>query len=362
MATIRKRLNGDGTTSYEVQVRLRGAPAETKTFERIGAAKRWAVARENEIRERRVFGLQAQHERTVSEMVKRYVESHLPQLKSEHDQDQRTTQLAWWCQHIGSYTLAQVTPGVISELRDLLAKGGGPTGRPMKSARQNRYLAALSRVFSVARREWQWCQANPLQSVERRAEGRGRIRMLSDAERDALLVACRKSPHKKLLVLVLAALSTGARVGELMKLTWADVDLDRGVARLLDTKNGEERTVPLAGEARSLLLALRPPKGKGGEELPVFGSTFPRKAWASAVADAGLANFRFHDLRHTFASWTAMSGATLAELASLLGHKSLAMVKRYTHFTEQHHAGLVERMVRSKLASGAEPDAPSATD
>jgi integrase len=150
---------------------------------------------------------------------------------------------------------------------------------------------------------------------------------------------------------VVLALATGARLGELLGLRWADVDLTRGVARLARTKNGEPRTLPLAGHALAIL------KARAAERRSDASFVFPsehgrtpatlRKPWERALAEAGIADFRFHDLRHTAASYLAMTGATPTDIAAVLGHKTLAMVKRYAHLSDQHVSRVVARMNES---------------
>jgi len=164
MASIRKRLTLDGKIRYEVQVRLKGSAPEVATFRRIADAQRWAQKRETAIRERRHFGGAEARHRTVEELVERYVETSLPSLAAT-EQSRRAAMLRWWVEQIGVLKLAEVTPAVISEQRDLLAKRVSP-------ARQNRYLAALSRCFSLAVREWHWCETNPVSMVGRRRERR----------------------------------------------------------------------------------------------------------------------------------------------------------------------------------------------
>jgi len=134
-----------------------------------------------------------------------------------------------------------------------------------------------------------------------------------------------------------------------MTLTWEKIDLERGRATLDKTKNGERRALHLTHLA---LEVVRDMKEKAKSE---GGLLFPsrkrperpielRKAWLDALARAGIADFRFHDLRHTAASYLAMNGATLAEIAEVLGHRTLNMVKRYAHMTETHVKGVIEKM------------------
>ncbi len=136
---------------------------------------------------------------------------------------------------------------------------------------------------------------------------------------------------------------------EVMNLRWADVDLERGRAILHKTKNGERRAVPIGGVAHQLLTKLRCESVKdGGLLFPsnrnLNSSIDLRFPWERALMIARIENFRFHDLRHTAASYMAMSGASLLEIAEVLGHKTLSMVKRYAHLCESHTAKVMARM------------------
>ena len=140
---------------------------------------------------------------------------------------------------------------------------------------------------------------------------------------------------------------SGARLGEILGPRWPNIDLSRRVAVLEDTKNNERRALPLHGEALEVLRELS--KVRRIDTDLVFASregkaTYPRYAFQKAVQRVGIEDFRFHDLRHSAASYLAMSGATLAEIAEVLGHKTLSMVKRYSHLTEQHTSQVVARM------------------
>jgi integrase len=176
--------------------------------------------------------------------------------------------------------------------------------------------------------------------MEREAEGR--LRWLTPEEAARLLDACPKSRNEHLTDLVEFALFTGMRRGEVLGLTWECVDRARGVVLLDVTKNGRRREVPLNVRADAVL-ARRGPKSSG----LVFGTRrwdHFRTAWENAVERAKLADFHFHDLRHTFASWAVQRGATLQEVKDLLGHSSLAMVMRYAHLSPEHLRTAVARL------------------
>lgn len=296
----------------------------------------------------------------VGELVDRYVAGdHFTQLRSKRD---RLRQLMWRKKQIGHCLLADVTPAVVAECRDILSRGETPKGGSRQPATVNRYLAALSRAFRVAATEWGWLDDNPLRNVSKLKEPRGRVRFLSDEERQALLSACRESRNPYLYPIVMMALCTGMRHAEIMNLTWDDIDLDRRRVVLQETKNQDRRSVPIVGplfeifkslssERRRIDTALVFPAAQriGRETKPID----IQNAWRVALKRAHIEDFRFHDLRHSAASYLAMNGATLAEIAQVLGHKTLQMIKRYGHFTEQHTAKVLERMANNVFASPA---------
>jgi integrase len=142
---------------------------------------------------------------------------------------------------------------------------------------------------------------------------------------------------------------TGMRRDEIRRMKWSEVDFERTRVVVYKTKNTEPRQVPLPRPALGVLQEWK--KARSGDSPLVFPSkknpkkllSF-RKAWANVVERAGLEDFHFHDLRHTTASYLAMSGASLAEIAEILGHRTLSMVKRYAHLTISHTSTVAERM------------------
>ena len=200
------------------------------------------------------------------------------------------------------------------------------------NATVNRYFAALSHAFTVAVSEWQWCTDDPVHRIRKTRETQGRTRYLSETERRDLLAACQKSRNPYLYTVVVLALTTGARRGELLSLRWPNVDLKRGVLTFQTTKNGETRTVPLPSFALEALVKHAAQRYGGGHfvfpNATDKGPMSIRGAFRGALKHAGVRDFRFHDLRHTAASYLAMNGASLLEIAEILGHKTLAIVKR----------------------------------
>ncbi len=348
MAYIAETRTTTGQVRYRAFIRRRGHKTITKQFRRKTDADRWARRAESQIEEGRDFPTAEARRRRVAELIERYVEQVLPS-RPERDRPRVNNQLRWWSKRLGTLRLTELTPAVIGEHRDRLLRGDAPGGKPVSPATANRYLAALSHACSIAVREWGWLEDHPVRKVRRMKEPRGRVRFLSEEEREALLEACRASHDKRLYPLALMAVSTGARRGELLALRWGDIDLVRGYVVVQDSKNGERRSLPLAGAAKETLGEMARLR-RIDTDLVFANETgkapFPRKPWMRALESAGIEDFLFHDLRHTAASYLAMSGATLTEIATILGHKTLAMVKRYSHLTEQHTAAVVERMNR----------------
>jgi integrase len=164
------------------------------------------------------------------------------------------------------------------------------------------------------------------------------------------LDACKKSRNVFLHPIVVLALSTGMRKGEILGLRWKDVYFNSKRIIIQETKNGERRAVPLVGSALRLIKKLKV-NCVGSLEDFIFHSPDSRArrcsirtAWENAIKRAEIENFRFHDLRHSTASYLAMNGASLLEIADILGHKTLQMVKRYSHLSEDHKATVLEKM------------------
>lgn len=353
MATIRRRIGKDGKAHYQAQVRVKGNLPQSATFRRRTDAKNWAQTVEATLRSGKYLPTAEERRKTVGDLVRRFAEEKLPE-RAKRDQPRLRRQLEWWGEQLGWETqLQRVTPAAIVEVKDRLAHGASLSGSSPSPATVKRYLAILSRAFSVAVKEWFWLQESPCGKVPRPTEPRGRLRFLDDEERERLLEACRKSSNQRLYPLVLAAITTGARRSELLSLRWRSVDFDRGLAVIEDSKNGDRRSVPLVGPITEVLLEKSKVRQIKSNAVFADGSgrvTFPRRAWEAAVRKADLDNFNFHDLRHTAASYLAMSGATLAEIAEILGHKTLQMVKRYAHLTDQHSHRVASRMADRYLA------------
>jgi integrase len=295
---------------------------------------------------------------TIAALADRYMAKYAGRDRS------RPQRIGFWVARFADTRLVDLTDDAIFDaLQDLATERGrfyagkDVDGKPIYKAKRkalsgpsvNRYGAALAAMLSwaiknrIAPSDWR----HPCKSVERFPENKGRVRFLSDDERERLLAACKASKWPKLYLLVLLAITTGARRGELQRLRWADIDFERCVASVDETKNGDRRVLPLTPP---VIEELRRFEGALGELL------FPSSrrpdtpfnnvpAWQIAVKAAGLRDFRFHDLRHSCASYLAQSGAPLLQIAEVLGHRNLAITKRYAHLTIHHKAELVGKVL-----------------
>lgn len=336
MASIEKRTSEDGSTSYRVKVRMKGQPPESATFDRLTDAREWSKKIEADMKAGRHFGISKRH--TVSELLDRYEASELPKLKSA---DNVRAKLDWWRDLHGAALLSDLTPDVIAKARDTLKATPKQRGGGVRTAADvNRTLAALSSACGYAVKELGWLERNPLERVSKPTENKGRVRFLSDEELPAFLQACRESRNPALYLAVVLALTTGGRQAEVMGLRWPQIDLKRRTAMLGDTKNGDARALPLSGEAIGLLQERA--KVRSLTDDRVFPPTAAAKkspyldlraAFAAALEAAQIKDFHWHDLRHTAASYLAMAGTSPLEIAKILGHRTMAMVARYSHLS-----------------------------
>lgn len=276
----------------------------------------------------------------------------------------RAQRLNWWRGQVGALRLDEISDDQLHDALERLTSqparfyaGQDADDRPIYKAKKkpltgstvNRYSSAISSVFTwaIRRRIAPKGFDHPVRRIERQAETAEKTRFLSDDERGRLLDACKASPWPRLYLLVLVAVTTGARRGELLALRWRDVDTARKVAHIGRTKNGDPKALPLVPSVVEQF-----ERHRGAPGALVFPSRLnPDKPmcfdqrWREALTQAGVRHFRWHDLRHSAASMLAMNGATLLEIADLLGHRQISMTHRYAHLATNHRAALVDRVM-----------------
>ena len=235
----------------------------------------------------------------------------------------------------GDKLLSSINPGMIEEFKITLEGKVSP-------ATMNHYLKLLRAMFRKAE-FWGYLVRSPFQGISFYREPPGRERVLAKEELEKLLPYC--NPTVRLAILI--GYFSGMRKGEILNLRWDDLDLRNGFITIRSTKSGEARTVPLNPVlAKELKNFPRHLKSKyvihdpnSGEPIGDF-----KKAWGNAVKKAGIENFHFHDLRHSFASNLAMSGADPLTIKRFTGHKTLAMVSRYAHISDGHLQEAISRL------------------
>lgn len=270
----------------------------------------------------------------LSQAIRDYLNQHNGRDKS------LSQRLLWWSERLGDKTIGKVSRQLIKASMDALrAEGKAP-------ATLNRYKAALSSVFAYVCDEHD-LKVNPCREVKQLNEDNARTRYLSENEIPLLLDAAKSSDWARMYLLVLMAITTGARRSELIKLKWSDIDFSTRSAHIAKTKNGDPRVLALTDDVATELMKFR--------EIG-SGYVFPHPSalnapfeyfdhlWQSVRSKAGIKNFHFHDLRHTCASLLAMNGASLLEIAQVLGHKSITMTQRYSHLCNGHKAKLTDRV------------------
>jgi len=251
----------------------------------------------------------------------------------DHD---RFRLVLWWEKQLGDILISEIAPELIRESLKV-KKSKAP-------ATYNKYLAVLSSILDYATLQQeeadmseQYISENPCKHVRSLKVDNKRIRYLSDDEKPRLLKSARAIGGKFYLK-VLMALTTGMRKGELEKLHWSDIDYERGLALLSDTKNGTSRHTPIPDVIMGEIKKYR----EIGNGLLFPSTTNPdtpydyKKQWANCLKAAAIKDFRWHDMRHDTASTLARDGRTLKEIAEILGHKSLVSTDRYTHLCTEH--------------------------
>lgn len=325
MASIRKR-SRSAKGQWQAQVRKKGYPLQTMTFDTRVAAEAWARAVEVEMDQGRFVPRVEAETTTLKELLERYLEEVTPLKKGAAAE---TARIRAQLRH----PMAQRFIGSIHGAD--IARYRNERLQKVQPATVKRDLVVISHLFEVARKEWGIPVNNPVRDIKLPPHARARERRLQpggtgeDSEETRLLKACRKARNRFLLPVVQLALETAMRRGELVGLRWEHVDLKRQIAHLPDTKNGEARTVPLSTAAVKVLREL--PRSLNGQVFPGLTTEAVKLAFVRTRRNAGLEDLRFHDLRHEATTRLFEKGLNIMEAASITGHKDLRMLRRYTH-------------------------------
>ena len=318
MATIEKR-----GQFWRVKIRRASLPPQTRTFDNRMHAQQWARSVESDLDKGIVVDRRTAQRLSLAEVLERYRREVTPTKRGSADENLRLKAMAQ--RPFARIRMSALTSSQLAAYRDERLK-------VVSGATVNREFSVLSHAIDTARREWDvYLPTNPCTLVRRPPQGRPRDRRLQGDEEKRLLAACRGARNRWLVHFVALAIETGMRRSELLGLLWDNVDLERRTALLPLTKNGDSRGVPLSSRAVEVLRAL-PPSTNGR----VFGELTRealKQSFNRAARRAGITGLRVHDLRHEATSRFFEKGLNVMEVASVTGHKTLQMLKRYTHLS-----------------------------
>ncbi len=331
MATIRKT----PSSTWKAVIRKRGWPTVIKTFRTKRDATDWARRTEDEM-VRGVFVDRGASERMLlKKALDRYIAEVSPTKRPSTARREKQSS-ANLKAVLGDYSLSALMPDIIADYRDRRL------GEGLSASSVRLELALLSHLFTVAIKEWRTGLIyNPVANIRKPPPHPGRNRRLSAHEEKTLLRACDKHSNPMLGQIVRLALYTGMRAGEISTLRRRQVDLKKRVVILTQTKSGSTRTVPLSRAAVTVLrTALANPVRPIDTDLVFFGEPGRdklrrpyefRPQWHRTLATTGIKGLRFHDLRHEAVSRLVEAGLGDQEVAAISGHKSMQMLRRYTH-------------------------------
>jgi integrase len=340
MATIRKRTNKQGVSwqidYYDPQGKrvMKCFPLKKDAEAYLGKVQ--AAKREGRYHD--VFDVKKESQVTFNELAERYVENFGTQKAFSTSKRYLLTAVQG---HFGEQRLSQITYLELETYRNKRKATPVIGGKPRADASINREMALISHMLNKAA-EWGMLEASPFRKGRRLIfkENNHRLRFLTDSEIEDLLKACEDlktcAPH--LRPIVETALLSGMRRGELLGLQWEQIR--NGFIYLTETKSGKARQIPINHRLAEVFREMR--RGNQLKFSHVFCDSRGRRffevtrSFASACRRAGIEAFRFHDLRHTFASRLVMKGASLKAVQELLGHASLAMTMRYAHLSHEH--------------------------
>lgn len=328
MATIRKLSSG----RFQAIINEPGHPRVSRSFASREAANIWVQYRLKEMGDAKAEIAPVNPSMHLRAALRKYQREVTPHKKGARAESRR---IDAWCEHpLADKALNEIRGADLAEHRNVrLSMRKSPTTVRLE-------LAVISHLYEVARTDWGMEELNnPRKAMRRMRHSRPRDRRLRCGEFEALLARCAVTGNRKLKVAIILAVETAMRRGEMIGLLWENVDLDQQLAYLPDTKNDEPRTVPLSSRA---VVALKDLEG------PRLGRVFDvhpdnvTKRFHQACVKCGISGLRFHDLRHEATSRLFEKGFNMVEAATVTGHKSMQMLKRYTHLDPRSLLGRLE--------------------
>jgi integrase len=331
MATIRKR-----GTKWQVQVRRKGSPPLSRSFLHKADAQTWA--RQLELQADRgdlIPKATVLNQLTVGDLIRRYLSEVVPRKRSA--KNEASVLKAFLRHSLAQVTLSKLTSAQFAAYRDERLT-------VVKGATVRREFVILRHCFETAKGEWSIpLRVNPLKTVRLPSDSKSRDRRLHEEDGEGLTKAMTTPSAWYLRPLITLAIETGMRRGELLSIRWKDVDQTARTIRILKTKNGHPRTIPLTPKAIETLASL---ERKDERVFPVTPNAV-RLSWERLRRRAGLEDLRLHDLRHEAVSRFFEYGLTVPEVALISGHRDPRMLSRYTHLRPEKVA---EKLAKATVA------------
>lgn len=338
---------------YQVRVRRKGLPTITKTFHKLSDAKEWANHQERQA-DRGELGPDRKVLETITmaDLVTRYRDTILPGKKGGSVE---AIMLTAFLRHpICKKRLSDLTATDFMKWKDEKLTATA-TRKAITAKSVKRLLSPIQRMFELAMTEWEIpLRENPLSRLRLKVIDNKRQRRLREGELGRLLEAGKKTRNPLIVPIIMFALETAMRRGEILALRIRDVDLERHSATVRESKNGYSRTIPLSSAAVAILTDAI---GRmGNDEKTKNGRLFPttpialRLAWDRLTKRAGIEDLNFHDLRHEAISRLFELGLTVPEVASISGHRDMRMLFRYAH---ANHASIRVKLAASEASQVA---------
>jgi integrase len=344
MATVKTRKRKKGTV-YCAEVRLKGHPELSQTFDRKSEAIRWAEDTEKALRDGGYIGNVSPKDMSFENALEKYLaEISTKKAPSTHRREFHQSKSF---RFFSGRTLREITPALAAQFRE-------KRSAEVQPATVIKDLNLLSHIFTIAIREWEVEVVNPVTIIRKPKTPPGRLRFLTDIEINRLLEESKKGHRLNLYNFILLQLHTGMRPSEGAALTWEQINFDTRIIDLQKTKT-DPRRVPLTVPAIETLANLVPIDVYSCADY-VFLPKHPkmshrlrpnqyfRESFEAEVKRANIENFHMHDLRHTAASYMIMNGVDLRTVADILGHKTISMTMRYTHLLDDHKLKAIDRI------------------
>lgn len=359
MAVIRTRKTSKGVTKYQAYIRIKGYKPLMKTFDKYSKAFDWAQKIEVQMKEG-TYKETPEH-LTIDDNSKNFVYCHelidyfkdniAPERYSYYEK--YTTIYEWWKDKIGSVKIKDLSSSMLASCKLMLVTEIIHIGENEKTRSNNtvnKYLMGLSAILTWAVKELEIIESNPMSKVEIMKKPDGRTRFLSEQEIEKFAQAT-KEHSLVVFIFFLLLITTGGRYSEVLHLSVENIDKKNSRIHFLNTKNRTNRGIGIDAKLLELINKYLDEVNIESGYIFINPKTkkfiYMRGHLNNIIKKIGLEDFHIHDLRHTFASRSAVNGASLLDIAILLGHRSLVMAKRYSHLTQQHTDNVARNTAKS---------------